>query len=477
MPWRLIKYTGREIEMKEKGSSFSGSIGFVLAAAGSAVGVGNIWRFPHLCAKDGGGLFLLIYLVLVLTFGFVLLTTDVAIGRKTKKNALRAFEELNPKWRFLGHLTFLVPALIMTYYSVIGGWIVKYFFSYIVSDGTAAAADGYFLSFITSDLAPIVFMLLFLALTAWIVFRGVEKGIEKFSRIIMPGLILLIVVIAVFCLTLSHTDADGTVRTGLQGLAVYIKPDFHGLTVKRFLEILLDAMSQLFFSLSVSMGIMITYGSYVKNDVNLNKATNQIEIFDTGVAFLAGMMIIPAVFVFLGKDGMASGPSLVFISLPKVFDAMGVFGRPAAIAFFLMMGFAALTSCVSVMETLVANCMELYHKPRKKMCGAVGIYSLVTAVLICLGYNKLYFELKLPNGSVGQLLDVMDYISNSFLMPFISILSAILVGWLVKPRWIIDEMESTGDRFYRKKLYVIMIKYVVPVVMVILFLQSTGIWS
>ena len=445
MPWRLIKYTGREIEMKEKGSSFSGSIGFVLAAAGSAVGVGNIWRFPYLCAKDGGGLFLLIYLVLILTFGFVLLTTDVAIGRKTKKNALRAFEELNPKWRFLGHLTFLVPALIMTYYSVIGGWIVKYFFIYIVSDGTAAAADGYFLSFITSDLAPIVFMLLFLALTAWIVFRGVEKGIEKFSRIIMPGLLLLIVVIAVFCLTLSHTDADGTVRTGLQGLAVYIKPDFHGLTVKRFLEILLDAMSQLFFSLSVSMGIMITYGSYVKNDVNLNKATNQIEIFDTGVAFLAGMMIIPAVFVFLGKDGMASGPSLVFISLPKVFDAMGVFGRPAAIAFF-----------------------------RKKMCGAVGIYSLVTAVLICLGYNKLYFELKLPNGSVGQLLDVMDYISNSFLMPFISLLTSILIGWVIGPDWIIGEVERNGEHFKRAGLYRFMIRYAVPVVMLILFLVSTG---
>ena len=291
--------------MKEKGSSFSGSIGFVLAAAGSAVGVGNIWRFPYLCAKDGGGLFLLVYLVLVLTFGFVLLTTDVAIGRKTKKNALRAFEELNPKWKFLGRLTFLVPVLIMTYYSVIGGWISKYLFVYLVSDGTEAAADGYFTSFITSDIAPIVFMLIFLALTAWIVFRGVEKGIEKFSKIIMPGLILLIVIISIFCLTLSHTAADGTVRTGMQGLSVYLKPDFHGLTVKRFLEILLDAMSQLFFSLSVSMGIMITYGSYVKNDVDLNKATNQIELFDTGVAFLAGMMIIPAVFVFLGNDGMA----------------------------------------------------------------------------------------------------------------------------------------------------------------------------
>lgn len=459
--------------MKEKGSSFSGSIGFVLAAAGSAVGVGNIWRFPYLCAKDGGGLFLLVYLVLVLTFGFVLLTTDVAIGRKTKKNALRAFEELNPKWKFLGRLTFLVPVLIMTYYSVIGGWISKYLFVYLVSDGTEAA-DGYFTSFITSDIAPIVFMLIFLALTAWIVFRGVEKGIEKFSKIIMPGLILLIVIISIFCLTLSHTAADGTVRTGMQGLSVYLKPDFHGLTVKRFLEILLDAMSQLFFSLSVSMGIMITYGSYVKNDVDLNKATNQIELFDTGVAFLAGMMIIPAVFVFLGNDGMASGPSLIFISLPKVFDAMGIFGRPAAIAFFLMMGFAALTSCVSVMETLVANCMELYHKPRKKMCGAVGIYSLITAVLICLGYNKLYFELKLPNGSVGQLLDVMDYISNSFLMPFISLLTSILIGWVIGPDWIIGEVERNGEHFKRAGMYRFMIRYVVPVVMLILFLVSTG---
>lgn len=246
------------------------------------------------------------------------------------------------------------------------------------------------------------------------------------------------------------------------------------MTVKRFLEILLDAMSQLFFSLSVSMGIMITYGSYVKNDIDLNKATNQIEIFDTGVAILAGMMIIPAVFVFLGNDGMASGPSLIFISLPKVFDAMGVFGCPVAIAFFLMMGFAALTSCVSVMETLVANGMELYHKPRKKMCGVVGIYSFITAVLICLGYNKLYFELKLPNGSVGQLLDVMDYISNSFLMPFISLLTSILIGWVIGPDWIIGEVERNGEKFKRAGMYRFMIRYVVPVVMLVLFLVSTG---
>ena len=460
--------------MKEKKSNFSGSLGFVLAAAGSAVGVGNIWRFPYLCAKDGGGLFLLVYLVLVLTFGFVLLTTDIAIGRKTKQNALKAFGTVRPGWGFLGYLTFLVPTLIMTYYSVIGGWIVKYFCTYIVSNGNELSEDGYFTSFITSKVSPVVFMLVFLALTAWIVYCGVEKGIERFSKFIMPGLVVLIIGIAIFSLTLSSEGADGTVRTGLQGLKVYLYPDVSGLTIKRFLEILLDAMSQLFFSLSVSMGIMVTYGSYVRNEVDLNKSINQIEIFDTGVAFLAGMMIIPAVYVFLGTEGMSSGPSLIFISLPKVFQTMGGVGRIVAVAFFLMMGFAALTSCVSVMETLVANCMEIFHKSRKKMCFIIGFYSLITAVLICLGYNVLYFELTLPNGANAQLLDVMDYISNSFLMPFISLLTSILIGWVVGPKYIISEVERNGEHFKRAGLYSFMIKFVVPVVMLVLFLVSTG---
>ena len=418
-----------ELEEMKENNSFSGSLGFVLAAAGSAVGVGNIWRFPYLCAKDGGGLFLLVYLVLVLTFGFVLLTTDVAIGRRTKQNALNAFATLNKKWKFLGYLTFLVPTLIMTYYSVIGGWIV---------------------------------------------YCGVEKGIEKYSRYIMPGLLLLIIGIAAFSLTLSRTDESGVTRTGMQGLVLYLRPDFTGMTVQHFLNVVLDAMSQLFFSLSVSMGIMITYGSYVKDEVDLNRANNQIEIFDTGAAFLAGLMVIPAVYVFLGTEGMAHGPSLTFISLPKVFAAMGGVGRAVGLVFFLALGFAALTSCVSVMETLVANCMEMFRKSRKEMCAMVGIYSLVTAVLICLGYNVLYFELPLPNGSVAQLLDVMDYISNSFLMPFISLLTSILIGWVVGPKWIIDEVEKNGEHFGRARLYSVMMRYVVPVVMLILFLTSTG---
>ena len=464
------------MEAKKK-SSFTGSLGFVLAAAGSAVGVGNIWRFPYLAAKDGGGLFLIVYLVLVLTFGFTLLVTDVAIGRRTKTGALRAFEMMNPKWKFLGYLTFIVPALIMTYYSVIGGWIGKYMFTFVTMRGEEAAQDGYFTSFITSKVSSVVFMLIFLSATAFIVYSGVEKGIERFAKIVMPGLLLMIVGIAVFSLTLRFRDGSGAVRTGLDGLRVYIIPNFDGITVKRFLEILLDAMSQLFFSLSVSMGIMITYGSYVKKDVNLGKSLGQIEIFDTLVAFLAGLMIIPAVYVFFGTEGMASGPSLMFISLPKVFVEMGAIGGLIGAVFFIMVLFAALTSSISILETLVANCMELFHTTRKKMTLIIGGISAVASVVICMGYNVFYFELKLPNGATAQLLDLMDYISNSFLMPFISLLTCIFVGWIVKPKWICEEMEASGHVFRRRKLYVFMIRYVVPGMMAILFLQSAGVFT
>ena len=461
----------------KKRGGFTGSLGFVLAAAGSAVGVGNIWRFPYLAAKDGGGLFLIVYLVLVMTFGFTLLVTDVAIGRRTKCNALHAFGAMHPKWKFLGYVTFIVPVLIMTYYSVIGGWIGKYMFTFITMRGNEAARDGYFTSFITSGAAPVVFMLIFLSITAFIVYGGVEKGIERVARIVMPGLLLMIIGISIFSLTLRFEDGNGVVRTGLQGLSVYVLPNFDGITWKRFLEILLDAMSQLFFSLSVSMGIMITYGSYVKKDVNLGRSLGQIEFFDTFVAFLAGLMIIPAVYVFFGTEGMASGPSLMFISLPKVFAEMGSIGSLIGAVFFVMVLFAALTSSVSIMETLVANCMDIFHTTRKKTSLVIGLLSAAASVVICMGYNVLYFELTLPNGQTAQLLDVMDYISNSFLMPFISLLTCIFIGWVIKPKWICDEMESSGHPFGRKKLYIVMIRYVVPVMMAVLFLQSAGVFT
>ena len=463
--------------MEKKQNNFSGQLGFVLAAAGSAVGVGNLWRFPYLAAKDGGGLFLIIYFVLVLTFGFTLLTSDIAIGRRTKQSAISAYAQMRPKWKFLGILTFLVPVLIMTYYAVIGGWITKYAVTYITGQAKAAAGDDYFTSFITSSSSPVVYALIFMAVTAFIVYNGVEEGIERVSKWMMPILLVLVVIIAGYSLTLQHTDASGQVHTGLQGFLYYLTPNVEGLTIKRFLQILLDAMSQLFFSLSVSMGIMITYGSYVKPEVNLNKAVNQIEIFDTGVAFLAGAMIIPAVYVFSGTEGMGAGPSLMFVSLPKVFAAMGKAGIFVGILFFVTAIFATLSSCISVLESIVANCMEIFHTGRKKTVLILSAIYLGASAVIALGYSIFYIEVKLPNGSTGQLLDIMDYISNSVMMPFIALLSTILIGWIMTPDYVIDEMERGGEKFRRKKLYCIMIRYVAPVMMFVLFLQSTGILS
>ena len=473
------EFWGKEknFTMEKKQNHFSGQLGFVLAAAGSAVGVGNLWRFPYLAAKDGGGLFLIIYFILVLTFGFTLLTSDIAIGRRTQKSAIGAYEQMRPKWKGLGILTFLVPVLIMTYYAVIGGWITKYAVVYVSGQASAAAADDYFTSFITSPVSPVVFALLFMGVTALIVYNGVQNGIEKVSRWMMPVLLVLVVVIACYSLTLSHTNADGQVVTGWQGFLYYLTPNLEGLTVQRFLQILLDAMSQLFFSLSVSMGIMITYGSYVRPEVDLNRAVNQIEIFDTGVAFLAGMMIIPAVYVFSGTEGMGAGPSLMFVSLPKVFAAMGRAGTAVGILFFVTAIFATLSSCISVLESITANCMEIFHTSRRKTVLVLSVIYLAASAVITLGYSVFYVEVLLPNGSVGQLLDIMDYVSNSVMMSFIALLSTVLIGWVMTPDYVIDEMERNGETFRRKKLYRVMIRYVAPVMMFVLFLQSTGILS
>ena len=305
---------------KKNRNSFSGSFGFVLAAAGSAVGLGNIWRFPYLAAKDGGGIFLAMYIILALTFGFTLLTTEIAIGRKTKQSPLTAYKQLSKKWGFLGVIACVIPMIILPYYCAIGGWVLKYFVTFLSGTGAAAAAtDGFFTGFITSQSEPIVLMLIFMAVTAGVIILGVNKGIEASSKILMPILILLVVGIAMFSVSISYTDAAGVTRTGLEGLKIYLVPNFEGMTVKGFFTVLLDAMGQMFYSLSVAMGIMIAYGSYVKDTDDLGKSINRIEIFDTLVAFLAGVMIIPAVFVFQGREGMAaSGPSLMFVSLPKV---------------------------------------------------------------------------------------------------------------------------------------------------------------
>ncbi|MFR5876013.1 MAG: sodium-dependent transporter [Eubacterium sp.] len=462
--------------MEKKRNSFGGSLGFVLAAAGSAVGLGNIWRFPYLAAKDGGGLFILVYLVLALTFGFALLTTDISIGRKTKQGPLTAYSRIKKGWGFLGFLSCLVPALILPYYCAIGGWVLKYFLVYLTGDGQAASGDSYFTSFISGTSEPIILMIIFFAAVSFTILLGVNKGIEGLSKILMPILLLLVIGIAIFSLTIKHTDADGVTRSGLQGLKILMLPNFSGLTVKGFFNVLVDAMGQLFFSLSVAMGIMVAYGSYVSDDTNLKRSINQIEIFDTAVAILAGVMIIPAVYTFMGAEGMdAYGPGLMFVSLPKVFSEMGAIGNVVGCLFFAMVLFAALTSAISVMEAVVSSLMDAFHMSRAKATIIEGLIAFVGGIIVCLGYNKLYFELTLPNGSVAQILDILDYISNNALMPLVAIFTCVLIGWVVKPETVIGEVEKTGVKMGRKRLYVVMIKYIAPLLLFVLFLKSVGI--
>ncbi|MDE5967447.1 MAG: sodium-dependent transporter, partial [Lachnospiraceae bacterium] len=311
---------------------------------------------------------------------------------------------------------------------------------------------------------------------AFVVYNGVDKGIEKYSKILMPTLFLLIIGISIYSLTLSYTDG-GVARTGLQGLKVYLVPDFTGMTFKDLFIVIVDAMGQLFFSISVSMGIMVAYGSYVKKDVNLMKSINQIEFFDTLVALLAGLMIVPAVYVFMGTEGMAQGPGLMFVSLPKVFEAMGTVGRVIGILFFLMVVFAAITSAVSVMEAIVSSLVDALHWSRKKSTLAVTAYALVGGVVVCLGYNVFYFEMKLPNGNTAQILDILDYISNNCLMPLVALLTCLLIGWIVKPKTVIDEVCEGGHRFGRRGLYIVMIKVIAPIMLFVLLLQSVGLFT
>lgn len=463
--------------MNEKRSSFSGSIGFVLAAAGSAVGLGNIWRFPYLAAKDGGGLFLVVYLILAVTFGFTLLVTEVSIGRKTKQSPLTAYGTLRKKWKWLGVVAAIVPFMILPYYCIIGGWVLKYCVAFVTGHGLEAAEDGYFTGFITQTWSPIIFDVIFLAATCFVIYKGVDKGIEKLSKILMPILLLLVIGVAIFSLTIKGDPAQTAGRTGLEGFLVYIVPSVEGLGAKDILIVVMDAMGQLFYSISVAMGIMVAYGSYFRDEDNLMKSVNQIEIFDTAVALLAGVMIIPAVYVFMGKEGMTAGPGLMFVALPKVFAQMGKAGGVIGAIFFVMVLFAALTSSISVLEAVVSSLMDEFHLSRKAATLIETGIALVLGVIICLGYNVFYFEVGLPNGSTAQLLDIFDYISNNILMPVVAIGTCILIGWIVKPKTVIEEATKNGERFGRKHLYIAMIKVVAPILLFILFLGSLGVFS
>ncbi len=441
--------------MKDNRGSFSGKIGFVLAASGSAVGLGNLWRFPYLAAKYGGGCFLLVYLIFAITFGYALMITEVSIGRKTNQSSLTAFGKIDKRFGIAGLISALIPAFIMPYYSLIGGWIMRYLGVYFMGQTHAAADDSFFGAFISSTASPAILMLIFLSVCALIVSLGVEKGIESFSRLLMPLLVVLSIVIAVYSCT----------RPGaLAGIKYYIIPDFSHFSVMT----LVAAVGQLFFSMSLAMGIMITYGSYMPKTTDLEGAVTQIEIFDTVIAFLAGLMIIPAVFAFSGGDegALNAGAGLMFVTMPKVFADMS-FGTVIGAVFFILVLCAALTSAVSVFETVVSSICDKTGMSRPMACLVFWVFCVVLGLLCSFGYGILANVT--PLGM--QFLDFFDFLTNSLLMPICAILTCVLIGWVAGTKVVEDEVKLSSE-FKRQRIFEIMIKWVAPIFLIAILITS-----
>ena len=440
-------------------SSFSGKIGFVLAAAGSAVGLGNLWRFPYCAAKYGGGMFLLLYLILAVTFGFSLMVAEIALGRKTKLSAIGAFDKLKSEYSFVGVLASLVPIIITPYYCVIGGWVLKFLWSYVTMPASQIASTNeagltIFEQLITSPVEPLIWFLLFLGVTIFVIAIGVEHGIEKSSKILMPILVLLVAIVAVYTCSLPGA---------IDGIKYYLLPNINDLSVKT----VLSSMTQLFYSLSLAMGIMITYGSYMKKDINIETSVWQIEVFDTLIALLAGLAIIPAVFACGEPENLQAGPSLMFIILPQLFATMKA-GRMIAIILFFLVFFAALTSSISLYETCVSIIQDKFKQKRTPAIVFTLFICIIIGFLASLGYGPLSMITFLGM----QFLDLFDFLSNSVLMPIVAFFTCIFVGYVIKPKMIIDEVQSNGVKFKLKKMFVVTIKYVAPILIVIILIAS-----
>ena len=441
-------------------STFSGKLGFVLSAAGASVGLGNIWRFPYLAAKYGGGIFLLIYIILALTFGYSMIIAETALGRMTRKSPVGAFGKFGKsKWlSFGGWINAVIPILIVPYYSVIGGWVIKYLIEYVKGNSQKLAEDGYFSAFISDGTSTEICFLVFALLTLAIIFAGVRNGVERVSKFMMPILVFLSVLIAIYSVT----------RPGaLAGVKYFLVPNpanFSWMTV-------VAAMGQMFYSLSIAMGILVTFGSYMKRDVSIEGSTTNVEIFDTAIAIMAGLMIIPAVFAFSGgdPDTLQAGPALMFITIPKVFANMG-FGTPIGIIFFLLVLMAALTSSIALTESAVSTFQDELRWPRKGATVIVGIIMVILGSISSLGYGPLAF-VKI----IGmQFLDFFDFLTNSVMMPIAAFATCILISRVIGVGKIEEEVEADGGSFKRKKVFRFMIRYLCPIFTVIILLSSVA---
>mgnify|MGYP001501813427 CR=1 FL=1 len=446
-------------DKKAKNSKFSSRLGYVLAVAGSAVGLGNIWRFPYLAAKYGGGIFLLVYLILTVSFGYVLIVSETALGRMTQKSPIGAFKSFGQGiwYKIGGWINAIIPILIVPYYSVIGGWVIKYFVEYIKGNVNTLAQDNYFNNFI-SDSFNVEFWFIIFALFAFItILGGVKNGIERSSKIMMPILVVLAIMVVIYSVT----------RPGaIEGVKYFLIPNFEDFSIMTIVA----AMGQMFYSLSIAMGILYTYGSYLEKDVDIEKSTKQVELFDTAIAILAGLMVIPAVFAFSTEaaESLQAGPSLMFITLPKVFASMGA-GTIAGILFFLLVFFAALTSAISLLETSVSSLSQQFHISRNKAIVIMAFVMLAFGTTSCLGYGVWDFI-----SIFGMaFLDFYDFLTNSIMMPIAALATCILIIKVVGFQRIIDEVKISSP-FKREKMYVFFMKYLASVFLIIILLSSVA---
>lgn len=458
-----------EVVQKAARATWSSKWAFILAAAASAVGLGNLWRFPYLAAKYGGGMFLLTYLVMVFSFGVALLLLETALGRKTGQSVVGAFKSFGKRYAFIGWFTALIPFIIVPYYCVIGGWVAKYFAAYF-TDGPAALADGggYFTAFVSGNYESFLWMLIFMFVTFLVVSFGVKSGIEKANLVMMPALIVMAIALSIY--TLSQPGA-------LEGAAYYLIPDFSKFSP----ELVIAAMGQTFFSLSLAMGIMVTYGSYVAKTESLTSSATRVCGFSFGISLLGGLMIVPAAFVALGSgDAVAAnaGPNLMFVILPQLFMGFGDMATVVGAVFFALVIFAALTSSISLVETCTSIVQDATNWTRRRSLLLTCVVITACGMMVNLGYNGWSFIQPLGEGST--ILDFADFLSNSVMMPLAALMTCIFVGWIIKPKTIEDEIASSSP-FKIRKIWRVMIKYVTPVLVVVILIayvaSSLGFFS
>ncbi|MFT5872389.1 MAG: NSS family neurotransmitter:Na+ symporter [Clostridium sp.] len=444
-----------------KRDNFGSKIGILAAAAGSAVGLGNIWKFPYITGKNGGAAFILVYLACILLIGLPVMISEFVLGRKTQVNAVAAFKQIAPKkpWYLAGFLSVSTAFIILSFYSIIAGWVFSYIGRSATGNLITVTPDklsDYFGNIISSPIEPLFWSFLVLAISSFIVILGVKSGVEKYSKVFMPLLFIIIVILMFRSLTLDGAS---------EGVSFLLKPDFSQLTTKGVLE----ALGHAFYSLSLGMGIILTYGSYIDKKVNIVSLAIQVTIADTVIALMAGLVIFPAVFAY-GLEPKA-GPELIFITLPAVFKAMP-FGAIFETLFFLLVGIAAITSTISLLEVVVSFCTEQFNVGRKKCTILISLAVFALSIPSTLSFG-IWSDIKIFG---KNFFDLFDFVASNIFLPVGGILICIFVAWVWGSKNAIKEITSDGLYSFKfAKIYSFIIKFVAPISIGIILLYSTGI--